>query len=601
MDLRENSLDIHGFVSIYGNKLRGSFIKKIYRINENIFIFQFHSNDVKKGSLYADLRRGICLKDAERGNEPDSLTMYLRKLFSDKKISDIRQINFDRVLRIDTFSGYSIVFEMFRDGNLIILNNDVIEFALNQKEWKNRKILKGEMYIPPTLNDPMSMEDEKIAEIFKNSKGSIVQTMATRLNLGGQLSEEVLYRADINKDEKPLKLIEKIVLIRNTLMETIKLVEQDRGYVYGNNLTPIIMKHIKSEPEKIYESFNAGLSEFMDRPFEEEKDDKSKAEKIMESQRKTMETYEKLADISQKIGEFISSNFSIFNQVLKNANRMKPGEKISTNAGEMEFIEFDGAKKILKFSINDNVIELNLKKSVGENMNTYFEKSKEYKNKIEGIKDAMKKQMENEKIEKKKTKIQRQKFWFEAYHWFFTESGLLVIAGKNTDTNEKVVKKHLSDHDIYVHADMYGAPSTVIKSEGKEIGEQDIIEAAKFSVSFSRAWQNGLISSTAYWVYPVQVSKTPESGEYVRKGSWVIRGQRNYMFELPLKLSIKKITYKDVEIPMIYPYRDTENECVTIIPGNEKREKIAEIISKKLNFERDEIFQILPNGGSRIL
>ncbi|MGP6220047.1 ribosome rescue protein RqcH [Caldiplasma sukawensis] len=601
MDLRENSLEIHGFVSIYGNLIRGSFFKKIYRINENIFIFQFHSTDVKKGSLYVDLRRGICLKDVERGNEPDSLTMYLRKIFSDKKISDIRQINFDRVLRIDTFNGYSIVFEMFREGNLIILNDNIIEFALNQKEWKNRKIIKGEMYIPPTLNDPLTMEDEKIAEIFRSSKGSIVQTMATRLNLGGQLSEEILYKTGINKDEKPLNLIEKISLIRSSFIETIKLVDMDRGYVYGDNLTPILMKHIQSEPDKIFESFNAGLSEFMDRTFEEEKDTKTKAEKIMESQKKTMETYEKLAYMTQQIGEFISSNFSILNQILKNSIKMKPGEKINTTEGEMELVEFDGSKKILKFSVNDKVIELNLKKSIGENMNIYFEKSKEYRNKIEGIKEAIKKQMENEKIEEKKRKVQRQKFWFEAYHWFFTESDLLVIAGKNTDTNEKVVKKHLSDHDIYVHADMYGAPSTVIKSEGKEIREQDIIEAAKFSVSFSRAWQNGLVSSSAYWVYPVQVSKTPESGEYVRKGSWVIRGQRNYMFELPLKLSVKKITYKGVEIPMIYPYREGENDCVTIIPGNEKREKVAEIISKRLELDRDEIFQILPNGGSRIL
>lgn len=84
----------------------------------------------------------------------------------------------------------------------------------------------------------------------------------------------------------------------------------------------------------------------------------------------------------------------------------------------------------------------------------------------------------------------------------------------------------MGEKDIYIHADMYGAPSTVIRNEDNaEITEEEITEAAAFAVSFSRAWQNGLTSGSAYWVSPLQVSKTPESGQYVRKGSWIVRGK----------------------------------------------------------------------------
>ncbi len=203
--------------------------------------------------------------------------------------------------------------------------------------------------------------------------------------------------------------------------------------------------------------------------------------------------------------------------------------------------------------------------------------------------------------EEKKKKKTRARQWFEAYHWFYTSTGKLVLSGKNTDTNEKVVKKHMSDKDVYVHADMYGAPSTVIKCEpGEEIIDDDIREAATFAICFSRAWQNGLASGSAYWVTPGQVSKTPESGQYVRKGSWIIRGKRNYLFSLPMKLSIKMIDNGKLNIPMIYPFREGDN-AITIIPGGRTKDKIAAEIAKILDIDPEEIISILPTGNSNIV
>ena len=143
--------------------------------------------------------------------------------------------------------------------------------------------------------------------------------------------------------------------------------------------------------------------------------------------------------------------------------------------------------------------------------------------------------------------------WFESYHWFITSSGNLVVAGKDVNGNEKVVKKHMSEKDIYIHADLYGAPSTILKVEKENTDlEKDILEAAQFAVSNSRAWSNNLASGSAYWVTPLQVSKTPESGEFVRKGSWIVKGKRNYLFNLPLKLKISTVIFENTELPMIF-------------------------------------------------
>ncbi len=161
----------------------------------------------------------------------------------------------------------------------------------------------------------------------------------------------------------------------------------------------------------------------------------------------------------------------------------------------------------------------------------------------------------------------------------------------------------MEDNDIYVHADLYGAPSTVIKNDGIEISEETINEACQFAICMSRAWPAGISSGTAYWVYPNQVSKTPESGEFISKGSWVIRGKRNYVFNLPLELKISLIKYKEYDIPMISPSstRVESEKWVKIRPGNEKRNNAVEKISKILDVPRDEIEPILPPGGSVII
>ena len=58
----------------------------------------------------------------------------------------------------------------------------------------------------------------------------------------------------------------------------------------------------------------------------------------------------------------------------------------------------------------------------------------------------------------------RKPFWFERFNWFVTSENLLVIAGRDAQQNELIVKRHLSRGDVYVHADLRGAASTVVKN-----------------------------------------------------------------------------------------------------------------------------------------
>ena len=51
-------------------------------------------------------------------------------------------------------------------------------------------------------------------------------------------------------------------------------------------------------------------------------------------------------------------------------------------------------------------------------------------------------------------------------------------------------------------------------------------------------WRSGHFSADVYSALPIQVSKTPESGEFVSRGSFIVRGERIDYRNIPLAVGI---------------------------------------------------------------
>jgi predicted ribosome quality control (RQC) complex YloA/Tae2 family protein len=135
--------------------------------------------------------------------------------------------------------------------------------------------------------------------------------------------------------------------------------------------------------------------------------------------------------------------------------------------------------------------------------------------------------------------------WYERFRWFHTADGYLVLGGRDADDNEALVKKYLERGDRFFHAQASGAPVTILKATGPsepaeeiDFPETTLEQAAQFAVSYSSVWKAGRYAGDAYMVSPEQVSKTPESGEYVEKGSFVIRGDRTYFEDTPVGCAV---------------------------------------------------------------
>lgn len=143
------------------------------------------------------------------------------------------------------------------------------------------------------------------------------------------------------------------------------------------------------------------------------------------------------------------------------------------------------------------------------------------------------------KSEKPTMQLVRHQMWFEKFLWFISSDGYLVIGGRDASQNEMLYKKHLRKGDVYVHADMHGAASVVIKNNPKTpdapIPPSTLAQAGSLTVCSSNAWDSKA-GMGAWWVNAEQVSKSAPTGEYLPAGSFMIRGSKNILTPQPLVL-----------------------------------------------------------------
>ncbi|TKX72624.1 fibronectin-binding domain-containing protein [Halorubrum sp. GN11_10-6_MGM] len=212
--------------------------------------------------------------------------------------------------------------------------------------------------------------------------------------------------------------------------------------------------------------------------------------------------------------------------------------------------------------------------------------------------------------------------WFERFRWFHTSTGYLVIGGRNADQNEELVKKYMGKHDRFFHTQAHGGPVTLLKASGPsesadpvDFSEETLREAAQFAVSYSSDWKDGRGAGDAYMVEPDQVSKTPESGEYIEKGSFVIRGDRTYFEDVPCRIAVG-VQCEPVTRAIGGPpsaIADRAAATVTFEPGMYAQNDAAMMAYRNLkerfadqSFVRkvasaDQLQEFLPPGGSDIV
>ncbi|WP_076430323.1 ribosome rescue protein RqcH [Haladaptatus litoreus] len=445
------------------------------------------------------------------------------------------------------------------------------------------------------------------------------------------------------------------------------------------DVTPFPLEEYEERDVEAFDSFNAALDDYFTNldlsddgdggganAHEPQKPDFQgqieKQQRIIDQQQGAIEGFEQQADVEREKAELLYGNYGFVDEILSTVQNARaedtPWADIEARfeEGAERGIEaaaavqrIDESEGTVTVEIDDTEITLNPEDGVEKNADRLYQEAKRIEEKKEGAQAAIEDTREElEAVKKRKEEweaepaeareddepkdidwlsrasipIRNQEQWYERFRWFRTSDGFLVIGGRNADQNEELVKKYMDKTDLFFHSQAHGGPITILKtsdpsepSKDIDVPDQSKEEAAQFAVSYSSVWKDGRFSGDAYVVSPEQVSKTPESGEYLEKGAFAIRGDRTYFNDTPVGIAVG-ITVEPHTRVIGGPPSAIESQAETHIevePGQyaqndaakrlyrEFRERFKDTSFVRKVASPDLIQEFLPAGGSRMV
>ncbi|AXR82784.1 ribosome rescue protein RqcH [Natrarchaeobaculum sulfurireducens] len=443
------------------------------------------------------------------------------------------------------------------------------------------------------------------------------------------------------------------------------------------DVTPFPLEERAELPADAYETFLSALDDYFFRlelADEDEPDPTTqrpdfeaqiaKYERIIEQQEGAIDGFEREADALREQAESLYANYGLVDEVLSTIRTAReqdrPWDEIEATFDEGKergieaaeaVIDIDGSEGTVTVDVDGEYVDLVVRDGVEQNADRLYTEAKTVEEKKEGalaaiedtredLEDAKRRRDEweaddatdeadmdetDEEIDwlsESSIPIRENEPWYDRFRWFHTSDGYLVIGGRNADQNEELVKKYLEPGDKVLHTQAHGGPVTVLKatepseasSHDIELPDSSIEEAAQFAVSYSSVWKDGRYAGDVYAVDSDQVTKTPESGEYLEKGGFAVRGDRTYYDDTPVGVAvgIQCEPYTRVIGGPPSAIEGTAATTIALEPGRYAQADAAKRIYRRFRerFEDesyvrkvaspDRIQHFMPPGGSRI-
>jgi len=498
--------------------------------------------------------------------EENKMINILKAELERAKIESIEQLGSERIITVkfrhlDEKVRYMVV-EFFGDGNIVLCDGNMqIMGILKPIEVRHRMLKIGFRYAPPpprgidvydiTLEQLRAMREDKQSDSL-----DVVKWIGRKISIPKKYVEEIAIRAGISSltvgqlSEEDMERL--YVIIKEIISDIVSEKSHQPYVILGENekaadAIPIKTAHLSKLNVKKTPSYMDAVDEVL-------------SNDLMDLGRniRTIEIDERITALQHDIAEQIKAK----ELVLSKANLIR------NVAHKLMELSYQGVQSITESSVNkllaENSANIILEKGlkyleileelilIESNLpklsSALFTRAKEMERgniAIEQSKarlEAQIQELQNQTISVRKKiiiKQQTSKEWYERYRWFITTDGLLAIGGRDASSNSAIIRKHLTENDVVFHAEVHGSPFFIIKNTGnlEETG-LSLQQVAVATVSFSRAWKDGISSADAYWVTPDQIKKGAPPGQYVPKGSFVIEGKRNYMKGLELRMAI---------------------------------------------------------------
>jgi predicted ribosome quality control (RQC) complex YloA/Tae2 family protein len=454
---------------------------------------------------------------------------------------------------------------------------------------------------------------------------------------------------------------------------------EDDGAVVDATPFPLEEHEREGLDSEAADTFNEAVDEYFHRLERADDDDSAeeaassrpdfeaeiaKQKRIIDQQEGAIEEFEEQAEAERRRAELLYANYDLVDEVISTVRDARASDvswdeiRETLAAGAEQgipaaeaVVDVDGAEGTVTVELDDTEVTVDVDTGVEKNADRLYTEAK----RIEGKKEGALAAIENTREELAAVKERRDAWeadddpepdedddedadrdwlsmesipirsseeWYERFRWFRSSNGFLVIGGRNADQNEEIVTKYLDKHDRFFHTQAHGGPVTVVKAAGPsepsepvDFPETTLEEAAQFAVSYSSTWKEGRYAGEAYAVTPEQVSKTPESGEYIEKGSFVIRGDRTYFRDVESEVAVGVQCEGETRVLGGPPsaIEDRVATAVRLQPGRYAQNDIAQMVYREFkerftdqSFLRkvaspDRIQEFLPAGGSEIV
>ena len=516
-------------------KLIGGRVDKIHQPDKNEIVISIRS----KGENYKLLITAISnsprlhLTNVTRQNplEPPMFCMLLRKHLTSAHITNIKQINFDRIVEISfeckdefgTTVNKSLITEiMGKHSNIIFINEDKTIIDAIKRVAENvssvRQVYPGLKYVIPPGSDKLNpltvTRDLFMKEIESTNNGIYIYNFLYKNFLGFSpfISREICYLTNLNESTYLGELSEeKKEEIWNVFSKIINKVKQNDfsfNIFYDENKNQYGFYCLEIEYLKDYERKNfLSPGELLDEYYYE-LDNKNKINqrvasliknintKIDRNRKKVEKQRNELLNAENRdkykiYGELILANLhkTPENHKLRVINYYDPELKEITIPLDPRFNLPQNSQKFFKRYNKLKKAEEELEKLIDITLNEikYLENilfSIEECETIDDLNDIYK-ELISEGFMKRKSKADKSNKT-KPITTFISSGGHEILVGKNNIQNDMITFKIGKNEDYWFHAKNMPGSHVIIRTKGDELTDEEFVEAAKIAAYYSK-------------------------------------------------------------------------------------------------------------------
>ncbi|MEM4165863.1 MAG: NFACT family protein [Candidatus Bilamarchaeaceae archaeon] len=291
------------------NFISGKRLQKFQKIGQKKYRMRFEKYDI---ICEVGIRIHIT-KYLEETEEPDNFTKKIKKELIGKILKNVKQLNNDRILLFN-FGDKELIFEMFRNGNVILTENGKIIAALSENKWATREIKIGENYkTPPPI-------PQKIEEAI-NDKPII--TSLIKISLGKNYATEILKRCGIDEKESGNNIkkeqLEKIKREMEFAPKPVVFLKNGKSIDYALTDMSIYNDAIKEYTQTLSEAADRF---YWENKVVEEKEELIKLKKRLEKQKEYLQQLKEEEKKYKEIGDWFYTNYEYAEKIIKEAKEI---------------------------------------------------------------------------------------------------------------------------------------------------------------------------------------------------------------------------------------------------------------------------------------